>query len=250
VYRLAFGTDRHTSGWMAAMRPTVRGGPSRKSIIAAFAVAVVATVAIVALALVARDKETPDVVPTPVVSLAGIPQDGSVLGQPAAKVTLIEYADQQCPGCRYYTLNIFPALVNEYVRPGKVKMAYRGYPFIGPDSLKALRFLLAAALQKRLWQLQEALYRYQGAENDGWVTDDLIRDIASKIAGLDVDKLFTNAESDAIAREAEEQRSAAEAAGIPGTPAFLIGIDRRQPYAIQVSDLTQFRQALDDALSG
>jgi protein-disulfide isomerase len=235
---------------MAAMRPTVRGGPSRKSIIAAFAVAVVATVAIVAVALVARNKETPDVVPAPVVSLAGIPQNESVLGSPTANVTLIEYADQQCPGCRAYTLNIFPALVNEYVRPGNVKMRFHGFPFIGPDSMKALRFLLAAGLQDRLWQLQEAIYRHQGRENGGWVTDALIRELAAEIQGLDVEKLFADGESEAIEREAEEQRSAAEAAGIPQTPFFLIRIGREQPYAIQVSDLMQFRRALDDALSG
>ena len=235
---------------MAAMRPTARGGPSQKSIVGAFAVAVGAAAALVVIALVARKDQTPEVVTEPTVSLAGIPQTGLVLGRRTAKVTLVEYADQQCPGCRFYTLDIFPVLVKEYVRPGNVKMRFQGFPFIGADSLKALRFLLAAARQDRLWQLQEALYRHQGEENGGWVTDDLIREVASHIPGLDVNELFADAESNAIAREADEQKAAAEAAGIPGTPAFLIEIGKRVPYAIQVSDLTQFRQALDDALSG
>ena len=102
-----------------------------------------------------------------------------------------------------YTEEFFPTVVDEYVRPGKVKTEFRGYPFIGEDSLKAYRFLLAAAEQNKLWKLQEALYRNQGAENEGWVTDDLIRELASQIDGLDVDQLFADAERADIVAEAE-----------------------------------------------
>jgi protein-disulfide isomerase len=237
---------------MAAMRPTVRGGPSRRSILAAFAIAVGATVAVVGLALVARDKQTPDAVQAPVVNLAGIPQDGSVLGRRAARVTLIEYADQQCPGCRYYALNVFPVLVQRFVRPGKVKMEYRGFPFIGPDSVKALRFLLAAGLQNRLWQLQEALFRHQGRENGGWVTDDLIRELGAEIPGIDVDRLFADAESEPIRVSADKAEPAATAAGVPGTPTFFIKIGNAKPYSLQLTPSTNtadyFTAALNDAL--
>ncbi len=219
-------------------------------VVLAFSVAVAAAAALVVVALLARNGgDAPAPTPTPVVGLAGIPQDGAVLGSPGAKVTLIEYADAQCPGCRYYTLEMFPAIVNDYVRTGKVKTEYRGYPFIGQDSLKALRFILAAGLQDRLWQLQEALYRYQGGENDGWVTDDLVRTLAAEIPGLDVEKLFADAESDPIAKAADEAAAQAQAAGIPGTPSFFIKIDDGEPYFIHVGlDITQLTAALDDAL--
>jgi protein-disulfide isomerase len=231
-----------------AMRPTVRGG--RRNLVLAFAVGVVAAVAFIAVAQLLSKKKAPDVVANPVVNISGIPQHDVILGKPGAEVTLVEYADQQCPGCRYYTLNIFPTLVNEYVRPGKIDMRYHGFPFIGSDSLKALRFLLAAANQNRLWQLQEALYRHQGAENSGWITDDLIRQLASQIAGLDVDRLFRDAGSAAIGAKADAQLKSADAADIPGTPTFFIQVGKAKPYDIRVSDVTQFRQALDDALDG
>jgi protein-disulfide isomerase len=196
------------------------------------------------------------VVRNPVVNLSGIPERDTVLGSPSAKVTLIEYADQQCPGCRYYTLNVFPTLVREYVRRGKVKMEYHGFPFIGPDSVKGLRFLLAAAKQNRLWQLQEALYRYQGRENSGWITDSLVRQLAAKIPGLDVQKLFADTESQAITKVAEgaEEKSGNELSryvSTPVTPTFLIKIDGQKPYYVNVAfDVGQFRGALDDALKG
>jgi len=233
------------------MKPTSSDRPTGRTVVLAFAGAVLAAAALVAVALFLRDGgSTQPANPTPVVDLSGIPQDGRILGSPETEVTLIEYADAQCPGCRFYTEAIFPTVADEYVRPGKVKNEFRGFPFIGPDSVKALRFIYAAGLQDKLWQLQEALYRNQGSENGGWVADDLLRRIASEIPGLDVDKLFADSESDAITKEAEAARGEAEAAGVQGTPSLFIKIGDADPYYIQVTTVDQVRAALDDALSG
>jgi protein-disulfide isomerase len=218
----------------------------------AVGIGMAAAVALVALGALFRGQGDPPVpVLTPVVALSGIPQDHTVLGKPSAHVTLIEYVDAQCPGCRYYTLSMFPAVVKSYVRPGKVKIEYRGFPFIGSDSVKALRFVLAAGLQDRLFELQEALYRHQGSENGGWVTDDLIRQLAGTINGLDVQKLFADAASDEITNKAEKADPDASAAGIPGTPTFFIAIGDQQPYYLRIAlDIGELRAALDDALKG
>jgi protein-disulfide isomerase len=221
-------------------------------VVLAFGVAVALALALVVVAVVARGggSDAPDAVATPAVELDGIPQQGAVLGDPAANVTLIEYADIQCPACRFYSLEWFPAVVNEYVRPGKVRTEFRGFPFIGPDSLKGQRFLLAAALQNRLWQLSEALYRHQGAENAAWLTDDLIRERAAEISGLDVEQLFTDAAREDIAREAEQAETDGRALGIPGTPSFFVKIGDEEPYFIQARSLDEMRAALDDAIDG
>jgi protein-disulfide isomerase len=236
---------------MAAPKQRRTDRPARTTVALAFGIAIAAAVALVAVAVLSRnDSSTAPPTANPVVGLAGIPQAARVLGSPAAKITLIEYADPQCPACRLYTEEFFPTLVREYVRRGKVKTEFRGFPFIGDDSAKAYRFLLAAAEQDKLWNLAEALYRNQGAENSGWVTDDLIRGIAAEIPGLDVDKLFTDAERADIRQQAESAEAAATAAGIGGTPSFLIVVGNEQPYAVQFSSVDQMRAALDDALSG
>lgn len=233
------------------MKPSSSTRPSGRSVVLAFAGAAAAAVALVVVALLFRnDGNAPPPSPTPGVELAGIPQDDRVLGNPAAKVALIEYADAQCPGCRFYTEEIFPTVANDYVRPGKVKNEFRGFPFIGPDSVKALRFIYAAGLQDKLWQFQEALYRNQGGENDGWVTDDLLRKVTSEIPGLDGDKLFADAESDAIAHEVNAAPGEAQAAGISGTPSLFIKIGDAEPYYVRVSSAEQISAALDDALEG
>jgi protein-disulfide isomerase len=233
---------------MAAMNPGSSNRPSGRTVVLAFAVAIGAAVALVAVALIARSDSSPPVTKNPVVNLSGIPQNGSVLGSPDATVTLIEWADPQCPACRLYTEEFFPTVVNEYVRPGTVNTEFRGFPFIGEDSVKAYRFLLAAGEQNKLWNLQEALYRHQAGENDGWITDDLIRELASQIDGLDVDQLFVDADSDDIVREADGADAAGEAAGILGTPTLMIRSGDADPYVIQLVNVDELRAALDDAL--
>src|SRR5262245_31871216 len=241
---------RHTPGRMAATRPRSTGRPSRQKVVLAFGIAIAAAVALVVAAVLLRNgNSTPAATATPVVDLQGIPQAGSVLGSPSANVTLVEYADPQCPACRLYTETIFPSVVEEYVRTGRIATEFRGFPFIGEDSVKAHRFLLAAGEQGRMWNLAEAFYRYQGAENSGWVTDDLVGRLAGAINGLDVDRLFTDAERADIAGAASSAAGRASAAGIPGTPTLLVKIGDSQPYLIQVSSVEEMRAALDDALS-
>ena len=236
---------------MAAMKPGSNTGPSRRTVGLAFVGAIAVTAALVVVGQFVRDDTSaPPPTPTPVVDLGGIPQDGAVLGSPDATVTLIEYADPQCPGCRFYTEELFPTLVDEYVRPGTVNTEFRGFPFLGSDSVKAYRFLLAAGLQNRLWNLQEALYRNQGAENAGWVSDELLRQLAGEIEGLDVEKLFTDSERSDIEQTADAAAGEASDAGIPGTPSFLIRIGDGEPYAIDApADAARLRAALDDALA-
>ncbi len=222
-------------------------------VVLAFTVAIVTALALVGVALVFRDNgsDTTSTGAAAGVDLTGISQNGAVLGKPSAHVTLIEYADAQCPGCRYYALELFPSITKQYIRTGKIKTEYHGFPFIGPDSVKALRFILAAGEQDRLWQLQQELYRYQGGENKGWVTDDLVRERASDIPGLDVDKLFADAKSKRITREAEAAYGKGQAIGLPGTPTFFLKIGDQKPYYIQTAlALADMRAAIDDALAG
>lgn len=234
---------------MAAKTPRSDGRPSGRTVVLAFAIAIAAAVALVGVALIGRGDSSRPAIADPVVDLSGIPQDGRMLGSPDATVTLVEWADPQCPACRVYTEEFFPTVVDEYIRPGRIATEFRGFPFIGEESVKAYRFLLAAAEQDRLWQLQEALYRNQGGENEGWVTDELLRELAAEIDGLDVDRLFVDAERDDIVAEAEGAEAAGQDAGIPGTPTLEIRIGDEAPYAIKFSTVDQLREALDDALS-
>jgi protein-disulfide isomerase len=182
--------------------------------------------------------------------LADIPQDGIELGSPDAPVTLVEFADLQCPFCAQYSVDVFPTLVEEYVRPGQVKMIFRGLAFIGEDSEKALRAAFAAGEQNRLWHVADLLYRNQGAENSGWVSDEVLRALGPSIPGLDVDAMLAAVDSSTADAEIAAAAEAAESAQVRGTPAFLLGRSDAQLQPLEVSRLEpdEFRTAIDALL--
>src|SRR5579884_2308188 len=130
--------------------------------------------------------------------LGGIPQKGLVLGRSSAPVTLVEFADPQCPFCGEWERGALPTIVRKYVRPGKVKIEFRGLHFLGRDSETALRAALAARAQGKLWNVVVNLYERQGTENTGWVTKDLLREIGDSIRGLDTNKLLDDMSSPAV----------------------------------------------------
>jgi len=221
---------------------------------AAFGIAIAAAVALIVAAVVTRggDDSTPDPTTTPnaaALNLDGIPQEGVYLGAPDANVTLIEYADLQCPACRAYNEVVVPSIVERYVRPGDVRAEFRGLAFIGDDSERALRFVLAAGLQNRLWNLQDALYRNQGGENTGWVTDELVRTLASTIPGLDADRMFEDADGDVVTSMIQASAVSAESDGVRGTPTLFVQIGDAEPYVLESGlGVDEVSAALDDAL--
>ena len=155
--------------------------------------------------------------------LSGIPQRDTVLGRPSAPVRVIEFADPQCPFCRDFALKNLPTLVRGPVRDGRVQLEYRALAFIGPDSVKAARFVEAAALQNRLWYATELLYANQGAENSGWVTDGLLRAIAAAIPGLDAGRALAAAGSSHVTARLRADQRLADRHGVSSTPTFLVG---------------------------
>jgi len=229
------------------------GRPKRNLLIALAAAGAVAIVLIGAsLALRGGDgSSTPSASSADLAFLAGIPQSGTVLGNPDAKVTMLQYEDIQCPVCKRYTDDAFGAIVAEYVKPGKVKLDFRGLAFLGPDSQKALKVVLAAAKQDKLWQVAELLFKSQGEENTGWVTDEKVDEILAAVPGLDAAQVLADAQGAEIAKQITDVQQEATARNVQGTPTFYLRIGDEQPYQI-VPELTpeSFRPALDDALNG
>ena len=184
--------------------------------------------------------------------LDGIPQDGIALGEPDAPVTLVEYADLQCPFCAEWALQTFPELVADYVRDGRLRIEFRGLTFIGPESKDALRTALAAGEQGKLWNVVDLIYVNQGAENSGWVTDDFLRGIGEAVPGLDVDRMLEAGDSAESTATIEEAAASAQADGVTGTPAFLLGETGGELAALDIGSLApeEFRAAIDELLGG
>lgn len=170
--------------------------------------------------------------------LAGVPQDGLAVGDPDAPVTLVEFADLQCPFCAQWAEETFPVLVRDYVRDGRLRIEFRPMAFLGEDSERGARAALAAGEQDRLWHVVELLYRVQGQENSGWLSDEVLEAVAASVDGLAGDALVAAAEGDeALDERIAESSAEANEYGISSTPSFLLGPTGGELQRIEVESL-------------
>jgi protein-disulfide isomerase len=215
--------------------------------------AILAAVLIVVSLSGGSDTADPDNIDGTAVNalLDGIPQEGSVLGDPDAPVTMVEYADLQCPFCQQFSEEGLPALIEEYVRTGQLKIEFDGIAFIGPDSQEALRYAYAAGEQNGLWNFVELTFQNQGAENSDWFTEELARGIGAAIPGFDVDAMVAAIDTDAVKNEVQAAAEAAQERNVTSTPSFFIGptggeLERFDPSSLSAEP---FQARIDELLA-
>jgi protein-disulfide isomerase len=154
---------------------------------------------------------------------AGIPQQGLVLGSPKAPVTMIEYIDLQCPGCRAFETGVLPSIVPEFVRTGKLKIEARPIAFIGPDSIPARKAMIAASEQNRAFNFAQVVYANQGTENTGWLNQTFIEHAAASVPGMDVRRLTSEQDSTLVTNATKRIDAQAAADRVSETPTLLLG---------------------------
>lgn len=233
---------------------TLRGMKvTRRTVLLALGIAVVAAVgAGVVLVLASRGGDenatapaaTAVAAPVRAALLRGVPQDGATLGDPQAPA-LYEYADLQCPYCAVFSKQLLPTLVRDYVRPGKVKLVFNGLAFLGPDSVTALQAVYAAGRQDRAWDVLEALFERQGAENSGWVTQGLLDEVGGN-AGLDTARWNDEMMSNEVVAAMTAAQQAATQHGVRGTPALVFA---GQHVPLANLDPQSLHRALDPLLA-
>jgi protein-disulfide isomerase len=182
--------------------------------------------------------------------LAGVPQKGTSLGDPKAPLVLTEFADLQCPFCRAYTLNVMPQIIDRYVRTKKLRLELRLRRLLGPDSDVAARAAQAAARRDRMWDFVDVFYRNQGDEKTGYVTDAFLSRIATA-AGLPAKLVLDGSRSPALEKPVQDAEAEASAAGLSGTPTFVIGPQAGTGRVLNVPrlDIDAFAAAIDPELA-
>jgi protein-disulfide isomerase len=211
---------------------------------------VIAAAVILVAVLAAISSRSGDAKPSgssgKVISLAGIPQAGPVLGRADAPVEITEFADLQCPACRQAASGILPNLIDKWVRPGTARLRFSPMSFVGPDSVRGARAAIAAGNQNVLWQFVERVYQLQGTENTGWLSDSLIRDVARQ-AGADTTRLDADREAATAATELAAASAVAQQAGVQSTPSFLVRGARGQQMVVGVPSQADIDAAIEAA---
>jgi protein-disulfide isomerase len=152
--------------------------------------------------------------------LAGISQEGLLIGNFQAPVELIEFGDLQCPTCKAFSEETLPQIIEGQVKRGEVAVEFRNFAIIGSESLTAGAAALAAGEQGRGWNFVELFYRNQGDENSGYADDAFLKAVA-KAAGVKNIKRW-DAERKKLTYYVEKTSADAENLGFSGTPSFAL----------------------------
>jgi protein-disulfide isomerase len=147
-----------------------------------------------------------------------------VMGDPKAKVTLIEYASAACPHCARMNNDVLPQLKKAYIDTGKVRYVFREM-LTDPVPFAGTAFMMARCGGDKNYfaLLDDVFHQQQAIYESGDLPGGLLK-IGAKY-GLDKDKINACMDDAAVAA-LNERVSRADKDGIEGTPTFLIGDDK------------------------
>ena len=157
-----------------------------------------------------------------------------MLGSEHARVTVVEYGDFECPGCKVAATT--PKLLLERF-PSRIRFIYRHFPMqeAHPHALMAAEASEAAAAQGRFWPMHDLLFQNQAHLKD--------KDLHRYAAGLGLDMARYTAEMDdrIYLQKVREHAEGARRSHIRATPTFFVdGV---------VQDISFGMKALHDAVA-
>jgi protein-disulfide isomerase len=193
--------------------------------------AVIASVVIMGIFFGVNQNETGLVLePTPTVEQIGpakvtmstfLDNGSSILGNPDAPITLVEFGDYQCHFCNVFFHSTEDKILQKYVETGKVKIIFKDFNIIGPDSVNASHGAHCAKDQGLFWEYHDILYSNWTGENNGWASSENLLKFAQEI-NLDIDQwseCMINGDSSQIILSSNEDARSLE---LTGTPAFFV----------------------------
>ena len=144
------------------------------------------------------------------------------IGSKDAKVTIIEYADYQCPGCGTAAPKA-EALSKKY--KDHVRLIFRNFPIASshPNARAAAAVAEAAGLQGKFWEMNELLYANQDAWKSANTTerDNIFKSYAEQLK-LNIDQYKTDIASNRVKNKIDFDMALGRKHGVAATPTFYI----------------------------
>jgi protein-disulfide isomerase len=179
-------------------------------------------------------------------SLSKTADSSRIQGSPSAKIWVIEVSDFQCPYCKEWHDATYRMVLDDYVKTGKVRMAYVNFPLsIHAHAHQAAIAAMCAGAQNKFWQMHDALF----ASQSSWeVLPDPAAsfDSLAKSVGVDEAKYHACLDSPSIAALVAGDQQRAKGGGVTATPSFWVG-GKLIEGAIPTSEM---KAAIDQALAG
>jgi protein-disulfide isomerase len=169
-------------------------------------------------------------------SEAALVADGRdpVVGPADAAVTVVQFFDYRCPYCRR-AMGTVDQLIE---KRDDIRVVYKEFPILGPDSLVAARAALAVnqVAPKAYPEIHTALMTQQGS-----LTEDRVLAIVAD-RGVDAEAVKARMHAPETEAHIRDTMDLARKLGIGGTPAFVIG-DTLLPGAVELDALDRAIEA-------
>jgi protein-disulfide isomerase len=169
--------------------------------------------------------------------------DGRSIGAADAPAQMDVWEDFQCPGCGLFSRGVEPRLINQYVRQGGLRITYRDFSFIGPESFAAAAAARCAGEQGKFWHYMEYVYENQRGENQGQFSRALLDDIARKL-GLDMNAFGACIADGKTAQAVRDETAKAGAVPVSSTPTLVVNGQK-----VSSLDFAVITKAIDDAIA-
>lgn len=168
--------------------------------------------------LLERQQGQPQAAAPPAAEKATVSNTGYSLGSKDAPLTMVEFADYQCPFCKMFQSSVFTRLKKEYIDTGKVRFISRDLPLdMHTNALGAAQAARCAGEQDRFWQMRDLLMAH--ADN---LAPAAITTHASQL-GLDMQHFQSCIAEGRYIPAINADLAEANTAGILSTPTFVIG---------------------------
>ena len=172
-------------------------------------------------------------------------QGSTILGNPDAKITIVEFGDYQCTFCYKFHDETMKKIDQAYIKAENVNFVYRDFPLNGPQSILASEASYCAQKQNKFWEYHDTLYNNWGGENTGWITKNVLLGFANDIK-LDLDSFSQCLENSEFKQKVLDNEQFAREIGIDATPSFLIFNDSELYRIIGAQPFEKFEQALQE----
>ena len=190
---------------------------------------------------------TPNLESTPndssILNKENLMQGTTILGNPDAKITIVEFGDYQCTFCYKFHDETMKKIDQAYIETENVNFVYRDFPLNGPQSILASEASYCAQKQNKFWEYHDTLYNNWGGENTGWITKNVLLGFANDVK-LDLDSFSQCLENSEFKQKVLDNEQFAREIGIDATPSFLIFNDSELYRIIGAQPFERFEQAL------
>ncbi len=184
--------------------------------------------------------------PTNPDSVVAIGDRSRILGDSTAPLWVVVVSDFQCPFCKVWHDETYPALKREFVDRGRIRLAYVNLPLPQHQHARVTAELaLCAGVQGKFWEYHDALFDTQ-AEWSQLPAGTAFFDGLMSRAGVDSTRMRSCMRDRTMRALVEADYQKGVEARVGSTPSFMIGNDIRLEGA---QPIEAFRQAIENAVA-